>query len=221
MQEFLCNKYLKSKTLALVSERASNSQVWMGFVTPWPDTPAVDPETPGKTVEVSLNPSLSLSTLTQLSLLSFLFLPELGSFPHCPSIDLHLRPPDRRFLPRASSSSRSPPFPKPVWSIPRLESASHGRPPLLTAWSSSSRVEPIVWPPSARTEHGISFTASFSTFFEFFPTLFHCWRTRNVMGAAAPRDMYVVFALLLGLHGDSGYKPGYSGLGTLRGKLRV
>ena len=38
------------------------------------------------------------------------------------------------------------------------------------------------------------------------------------MGAAAPRDMHAVFALLLGLPGDSGYNPGYSGFGTLRGK---
>jgi len=83
-------------------------------VTPRPDTPAVGPETPGKTDEVSLNSSLSLSTLTQLSLLSFFFLHELDSFPHRPPIDLHLRPSDHRFLPQASSSPRSPPFPKPV-----------------------------------------------------------------------------------------------------------
>ena len=31
------------------------------------------------------------------------------------------------------------------------------------------------------------------------------------MGAAAPRDMHAVFALLIGLPRDSGYKPGYSG----------
>ena len=67
-------------------------------VTPRPDTPAVGPETPDKTGKASLNPSLSLSTLTQLTLLSLFFFPELGSFPHCPTIDLHLRPPDRRFL---------------------------------------------------------------------------------------------------------------------------
>ena len=36
----------------------------LASVTPRPDTPAVGPETPGKTDEVSLNSSLSLSTLT-------------------------------------------------------------------------------------------------------------------------------------------------------------
>ena len=93
-------QFLEVSTRPLLSPLNLGTRFLLGgrIVTPRPDTPAVGPETPDKAVEASLNPSLSLSTLTQPSLLSLFFFPELGSFPHCPTIDLHLRLPDRRFL---------------------------------------------------------------------------------------------------------------------------
>ena len=152
----------------------------LASVTPRPDTPAVGPETPGKMDKISLNSSLSLSTLTQLSLLSFFFLHELVSFPHrppsistfghrivdsfhehLPLLVLHLSPsPFDPFLGRNW-------LPTGILHCWPLEAPPHAS-------------SPIVRPSSARIEQGVSFTASFSTLlglsskFFFLPAHWEC-----------------------------------------------
>ena len=101
-------------------------------VTPRPDTPAVGPKTPDKTVEASLNPSLSLHSHSALSSFSLL-LSRAGLISPLPH---HRSPPSatRSSIPSMSIflSSFST-FPQARLIHSSVGMAPHGCPPLLAA----------------------------------------------------------------------------------------